>query len=56
MQRYLITTADERSWVFDRPILFLGEWCRRYHRKLIWSTMDAIVAEPYGLEPEQQNE
>ena len=54
MQRYLITTADERSWVFDRPILFLGEWCRRYHRKLIWSTMDAIVAEPYGLEPEQQ--
>jgi len=54
MQRYLITTADERSWVFDQPVLFLGEWCRRFHRRSIWSTMDAIVAEPYGLEPEKQ--
>ena len=22
--RYLITTADETTWVFDRPIVFLG--------------------------------
>ena len=49
MKRYLITTADERSWKFDRPVLFLGEWCRRYDRKHIWSKMDAVVAEPYGL-------
>ncbi len=49
MKRYLITTADERSWVFDRPVLFLGEWCCRYDRKHIWSKMDAVVAEPYGL-------
>lgn len=47
--RYLITTADERTWKFDRPVLFLGEWCRRFDRKHIWSKMDAIVAEPYGL-------
>ena len=51
MKRFLITTADERSWVFDRPVLFLGEWCRLYERRHVWETMDAIVARPYGLEP-----
>jgi hypothetical protein len=24
--RYLITNADERTWKFDRPVIFLGEW------------------------------
>lgn len=47
--RYLIATADERTWKFDRPVVFLGEWCRLYDRKHIWQSMDAIVAEPYGL-------
>jgi len=47
--RYLITTADERTWKFDRPVLFLGEWCRQYNRKSIWQKMDAVVASPYGL-------
>lgn len=47
--RYLITTADERTWKFDRPVIFLGEWCRVYDRKHIWQNMDAIVAMPYGL-------
>ncbi|HQS58863.1 MAG: hypothetical protein B7Y56_12555 [Gallionellales bacterium 35-53-114] len=47
--RYLITTADERSWKFDRPVIFLGEWCRTFDRKHIWQDMDAIVAPPYGL-------
>lgn len=51
MTRYLITTADERSWKFDRPVLFLGQWCLLYDRKQVWSQMDAVVAEPYGLEP-----
>jgi putative transferase (TIGR04331 family) len=51
MKRYLITTADERSWKFDRPVLFLGEWCRLYDRKHVWEKMDAEVAAPYGLEP-----
>lgn len=49
MSRYLITTADERTWKFDQPVVFLGEWCRRYDRKHIWQQMDAVVAEPYGL-------
>jgi len=48
-KRYLITTADERTWKFDRPVIFLGEWCRIYDRKHVWQDMDVIVAEPYGL-------
>ena len=54
-KRFLITTADERSWEFDRPVLFLGEWCRRYDRKSIWSKMDAIVAAPYGVSSEERD-
>jgi len=50
MNRYLITTADERTWKFNRPILFLGEWCRLYDRQHVWSVMDAKVAKPYGLQ------
>jgi hypothetical protein len=48
MKRYLITTAYERSWKFDRSVLFLGEWYRLYYRRHIWSDMDAIIAESYG--------
>ena len=48
-RRYLITTADERTWKFDRPVVFLGEWCKLYDRKHIWQDMDAIVVPPYGL-------
>ena len=47
--RYLITTADESTWKFDRPVIFLGEWCRLYERRHVWEDMDAIVATPYGL-------
>jgi putative transferase (TIGR04331 family) len=49
MARYLITTDDERTWKFDRPVIFLGEWCCSYDRKHIWQDMDAIVAASYGL-------
>lgn len=48
-RRFLIVTADELTWKFDRPVVFLGEWCRLYDRKHIWQDMDAIVAKPYGL-------
>jgi putative transferase (TIGR04331 family) len=37
---YLITTADERTWKFDGQVIFLGEWCRIYNRKHIWSNMN----------------
>lgn len=48
-RRHLIVTADERTWKFDRPVVFLGEWCLLYDRKHIWQDMDAILAAPYGL-------
>jgi putative transferase (TIGR04331 family) len=48
-KRYLITTADEHTWKFDRPVIFLGEWCRVFNRKHVWQDMDAIVHPPYGL-------
>ena len=43
--RYLIVTADERTWKFDRPVIFLGEWCRLYNRRHVWQDMDAIVGD-----------
>ena len=53
--RYLVTTSDERTWKHDRPVLFLGEWCRLFDRKHIWKDLDAIVASPYGLGKQQKD-
>lgn len=44
--KFLITTADETTWQADVPVLFLGEWCRLYARRHVWSKMDAEVV-PY---------
>jgi putative transferase (TIGR04331 family) len=46
VKRFLVTTADERTWPQDQPVLFLGEWCRLYNRKNAWKDLDAEVA-PY---------
>jgi putative transferase (TIGR04331 family) len=54
MSRLLVTTAMEETWGNDVPVLFLGEWCRRYNRKHTWSKMDALVADPFGVELEQK--
>lgn len=53
--RFLITTADERTWKFDRPVLFLGEWCRLYNRRNVWEKLDANVVPPYGWAPGQRD-
>jgi len=47
--RTLITTADERTWPQDtnEPVLFLGEWCRRYSRKHVWGKYDDAEVSPY---------
>ena len=46
--RTLITTANERTWPKEKdvPVLFLGEWCKRYSRKEKWGGLNATVA-PY---------
>lgn len=46
MSRYLITTADETTWKFDRPVLFLGKWCTNENRRHIWSKLDYSVLDP----------
>jgi putative transferase (TIGR04331 family) len=45
-KRFLITTAEENSWKTDRPVLFLGEWCRLYKQRKQWKNFDAVVL-PY---------
>jgi len=47
--KYLITTSDERTWYYDRPVVFLGEWCRLYERQNVWGNLDAKIVPPYGL-------
>jgi putative transferase (TIGR04331 family) len=39
----LATTADQRFWGTDSRVLFLGEWCRLYSQKHIWSLLDHEV-------------
>ena len=48
-KRFLITTALEETWQTDKPLLFLGEWCRIYSRKEQWEILDANVM-PYHWE------
>tara|TARA_B100001063_G_scaffold238952_1_gene261802 strand:- start:1406 stop:3154 length:1749 start_codon:yes stop_codon:yes gene_type:complete len=42
MKKFLITTADENTWPNQKDnIIFLGEWCKKYSRKEIWSTYNS---------------
>jgi len=42
---YLITTADERTWKFDKPVIFLDGKCLTTERKQIWQNLDHCVFE-----------
>ncbi|SVC38787.1 uncharacterized protein METZ01_LOCUS291641, partial [marine metagenome] len=46
MERLLVSTEMEETWGDGEPVLFLGEWCRRYSRWDRWSKLDAEVL-PY---------
>ncbi len=48
-KRYLITSINEKTWKFNEPVVFLGDWCKSYDRKHIWQNMDHVVAPPYGI-------
>jgi putative transferase (TIGR04331 family) len=37
---FLVTTANQNFWKTDEKILFLGEWCKIYDQKHIWSKLD----------------
>jgi putative transferase (TIGR04331 family) len=40
----LVTTADERTWPRNKPVLFLGEWCKRFSRREKWNKLDFKTA------------
>ena len=42
-EMFLVTTADQRFWKTDEKILFLGEWCRLYEQKAVWSELNHEV-------------
>jgi putative transferase (TIGR04331 family) len=47
-QYFLALTALEDFWDTSKPILFLGEWCRRYDRKFGWEKFDGeVVGSPW---------
>jgi putative transferase (TIGR04331 family) len=39
-QTLLVTTALEETWGKEENILFLGEWCKLYKRRDVWSQRD----------------
>ena len=43
---FLALTSDQRFWKSDEKILFLGEWCRLYRDRSVWSALDIEVL-PY---------
>ena len=43
VERVLITTADENTWIENEPVVFLGEWCKRFSRKNKWEKLDSIT-------------
>ncbi len=46
LPRFLITTADERSWRTDLPAICLGAWCRTHNRAEAWERLKAEIV-PY---------
>jgi putative transferase (TIGR04331 family) len=46
MPRHLISTAFESAWPEQKPVLMLGEWCRRFSRRIAWKGLDLVVV-PY---------
>lgn len=50
----LVTTALERTWGREEPLLFLGDWCRLYDRKDAWSRRRHSVV-PYHWDDRAKN-
>jgi len=51
-QRVLVTTALEATWPTNgEPVLFLGEWCRRFNRRDKWQLLDNEVVPYHWDEP-----
>ncbi|MCL0045581.1 LIC12162 family protein [Nitrospinaceae bacterium] len=52
---FLVTTANQKYWKTDEKILFLGEWCKMYREKHIWSNLDHETLPPHWDKYQQLN-
>jgi len=50
---FLVTTADQRFWKKDEKIVFLGEWCKRFEDRDVWSKLDYETL-PYHWEDRER--
>lgn len=44
VRRSLVTTADYHLWPKDKPVVFIGEWCKRFSEKSRWERIDSKTA------------
>ena len=50
---FLAMTALEAFWDASYPVIFLGEWCRRYSRRTAWEQLgNTIIKSPWSDEHE----
>ena len=49
-------TADEKLWPKKGNILFLGDWCKLYHRSFVWKKLNGDDANPYVVNKKQYGE
>ena len=52
----LVTTALEETWKKEENILFLGEWCKKPHREIIWNKFDFETVDYHWNDREKLNE
>jgi putative transferase (TIGR04331 family) len=53
LPRLLVTTSLVETWKLAEPTIFLGEWCKAFNNKPIWSKMDSEVV-PYHWSDRQK--
>ena len=51
--RHLITCADEKTWISNEPIVFLGNWCLLNERKNYWKTLDYKIIKNHWSDSNQ---
>ena len=50
---FLITTADQRYWKYDEPVIFLGEWCKIFSESATYKNIEHEVL-PYHWDDRQK--
>ena len=44
---FLITTAMRDTWVYNKPTLMLGNWCKIYDEKRYWNKLNNLEVLDY---------